>query len=176
MISITVQHQQSLGGKCGICGDPWDAEPRQHEAPGGAFANGIIAREYRPGQKIQVIVDVTANHDGYFQFMLCANNNTAQDPGQECFDKTVLPVLPDLTDKYYIGDHLGNHYLGLLLPDDVYCDQCILQVGCMLIKPYLFRLSPAGSMNHQIHYRGRFDGNRVARGRSLGNFVLRKAL
>ena len=57
----------------------------------------------RPGQDIVVKVDVTANHkvginkilgfevtasvQGYFTFKMCANNNTDQDPRQECFDK-----------------------------------------------------------------------------------------
>ena len=63
-----------MGGRCGICGDPADAWPRQHEAPGGRFANGIITRQYKPGQDIVVKIDVTANHKGYFTFKLCANN------------------------------------------------------------------------------------------------------
>ena len=83
------QHQQALGGKCGICGDPWDASPRLHEAPGGPFANGIITREYSPGQDIDVHVHITANHFGHFEFKLCANNDTRQDPDQACFDGCV---------------------------------------------------------------------------------------
>jgi hypothetical protein len=78
-------HQIALGGRCGICGDPWDDNPRLHEV-GGPFANGIIVREYRPGQDFEVIIDVTANHYGYFEFKLCPNNNTKQDPEQSCFD------------------------------------------------------------------------------------------
>ena len=77
-------------GKCGICGDPADAWPRQHEAPGGRFANGIITRQYKPGQDIVVKIDVTANHKGYFVFKLCANNNTVQDPGQAGFFKNLV--------------------------------------------------------------------------------------
>ncbi len=30
-------------GKCGICGDPWDDNPRAHEAPGGEYASTGIA-------------------------------------------------------------------------------------------------------------------------------------
>ena len=29
------------GGRCGICGDPWQDFPREHEAPLGKFATGI---------------------------------------------------------------------------------------------------------------------------------------
>ena len=32
------------GGRCGVCGDPWSALPRQHEAPGGKFATGEIRK------------------------------------------------------------------------------------------------------------------------------------
>ena len=48
--------------RCGICGDAYDAQPRQHEAPGGMYANGIITRGYTPGQEITVTAHVTANH------------------------------------------------------------------------------------------------------------------
>lgn len=41
-----VQHHRN-GGKCGICGDPWHDYPRQHEAPGGLYANGIITKTYK---------------------------------------------------------------------------------------------------------------------------------
>ena len=51
------------------------------------YANGIIVREYRVGQIIDVQVDVTANHKGTFIFRLCANNNIAQDSDQSCFDR-----------------------------------------------------------------------------------------
>jgi hypothetical protein len=46
------QHQfEVMTGKCGICGDAYDANPRQHEAPGGRFANGILVRQYTAGKK-----------------------------------------------------------------------------------------------------------------------------
>ena len=47
--------------RCGICGDPWDESPREHEV-GGKYANGIITRKYSPGQEVKVTVDLTANH------------------------------------------------------------------------------------------------------------------
>ena len=84
------QHQwDDLNGKCGICGDSYDLLKRDHEAPGGKYANGIIVRDYYSGESIKVVVDVTANHYGYFTFKLCPNNNILQDPTQECFDRQV---------------------------------------------------------------------------------------
>ena len=40
-----------MKGKCGICGDPFNANPRQHEAPGGIYANGIIVKTYLAGKE-----------------------------------------------------------------------------------------------------------------------------
>ena len=77
----------SQGGKCGICGDAWGDNPRQHEAPGGKYANGIITRTYTSGQDISVKVQITANHKGYFEFKLCPNNNLSEDKDQSCFDE-----------------------------------------------------------------------------------------
>ena len=117
-----------LGGRCGICGDPADAWPRQHEAPGGRFANGIITRQYKPGQDIVVKIDVTANHKGFFTFKLCDNNNTQQDPDQSCFDGRVLRIVPSGEDKYYLTTfNTGVFTLKLRLPRDLRCSQCILQ-------------------------------------------------
>ena len=79
------QHQQNLGGKCGICGDPWDG-PKPHEVPG-RYANGIIVDNFKSGQEVEITVQVTTYHKGYFEFKLCPNNNINQDPMQDCFDK-----------------------------------------------------------------------------------------
>ena len=45
-------------------------------------------------------------------------------------------MLPDLSDRYVIPHDPGQFFLKLRLPEDVYCDQCILQVMmiCKLIK------------------------------------------
>ena len=41
------------GGKCGVCGDPYDAAVKNHEL-GGQYATGIITRTYTSGQIINV--------------------------------------------------------------------------------------------------------------------------
>ena len=33
-----------------------------------------------------MIVDITANHQGYFEFKICPNNDIFKDPDQSCFD------------------------------------------------------------------------------------------
>ena len=79
------QHQQNLGGKCGICGDPWDG-PKPHEVPG-RYANGIIVDNFKSGHEVEVTVQVTKYHKGYFEFKWCPNDNINEDPVQDCFDK-----------------------------------------------------------------------------------------
>lgn len=78
---------QQANGRCGICGDGWFENPRQHEAPGGRFATGTIVRSYTEGQMIKARIQITANHAGSFTFKLCANDNPNQDPTQDCFDR-----------------------------------------------------------------------------------------
>ena len=81
----------------------WDASPREHEAPGGKYANGIITRNYTPGEVINVRSHITANHlvkhhwkstsikiydfQGFVEVRLCRNNDVTQDPDQSCFDQ-----------------------------------------------------------------------------------------
>ena len=55
-----------MNGLCGICGDPYDGE-RTSEA-GGLYANGIIAANYTMGDTIEVQVEITSLHLGYFEF------------------------------------------------------------------------------------------------------------
>ena len=38
------------------------------------------------GSYIPIIVDITANHQGYIEFKICPNNDVFVDPGQSCFD------------------------------------------------------------------------------------------
>ena len=52
----------------------------------------ITGKTYKQGSYIPVIVDITANHQGYFIFKLCQNNDIFQDPKQSCFDQMPLWV------------------------------------------------------------------------------------
>ena len=124
------QWSEEIGGRCGICGDAWDAEIKEHEAPGGKFANGVIVRHYRPGQVITVTSHITANHvvsgdniynwkninfvysflcQGYVEWRLCPNDNIDQDPDQDCFDREdAALVLEETGDtKFWIEDAWG---------------------------------------------------------------------
>lgn len=77
------------GGKCGVCGDPWnETQPRAHEI-GGYYANGLLGRRYTPGQVIDVEVELTSNHKGYFELRLCplVEYQGANAETENCFDK-----------------------------------------------------------------------------------------
>ena len=47
----------------------------------------MIVREYQPGDAMNITVEVTANHMGYFTFRMCLVREQNQDPDQECFDR-----------------------------------------------------------------------------------------
>ena len=60
--------------------------PRLHEL-GGPYASGeYIGRRYSPGQLIDIEIELTQNHFGYFELRLCPLNGL-QTEIQTCFDK-----------------------------------------------------------------------------------------
>lgn len=83
---------------------------------------------------IDVIVDVVANHKGFFAFRLCPNNNPTKAPPAECFAKHPLK-LANGESFYFLQDpkvkqehHQGLRVqLQLKLPDGLHCWQCIIQ-------------------------------------------------
>lgn len=85
--SFTVQWELN-GGKCGVCGDPWnEPKPRSHEI-GGIFANGKLVRQYTTGQVIDIEIELTSNHKGYFEMRLCPLiGNVVNAETEECFNK-----------------------------------------------------------------------------------------
>ena len=87
------------GGKCGICGDPWNGE-REHEA-GGKYAQGTIVKHYQVNQEIQVAVQITANHLGWMEFHLCPTNNSNIKATQDCLNKYPLRMCHSLHKGLY---------------------------------------------------------------------------
>ncbi|XP_062615337.1 uncharacterized protein LOC134277082 isoform X1 [Saccostrea cucullata] len=116
-------------GKCGICGDPYQQNPRENEA-GGKYATGIISKcyQYQPsGQNMDIQVELTANHLGYFEFRLCEHNDTSTAITQACLDKNLLRF-PDNSTRHYVrGSVYGVINLHLQIPPSVSCTQCVLQ-------------------------------------------------
>lgn len=106
-------HQIGLDGKCGVCGDAWDApEPRPNEY-GGTYGLGVVVRKYQPGAEIPIGIQLTTSHMGYnvqqilanfqlafqynglhfiyryFEFRVCPKLR----PTQECLDQNLLEVI-----------------------------------------------------------------------------------
>jgi len=127
---FSYQHSSEIGGRCGICGDPWGADLREHEAPNGKYANGIITRNYQPGSEITVKVLITANHKGYFMLRLCKNDNVNKDPEQSCFENpdSLLRISPSGSDRFLLTTSMGTGTFDVTLRlPNIQCDQCIIQ-------------------------------------------------
>ncbi|VDH96242.1 Hypothetical predicted protein, partial [Mytilus galloprovincialis] len=115
----------SNGGKCGVCGDPYQG-PYPNEA-GGVYAKGIIARTYKSGQDIPVKIQITANHLGWFEFRLCVNNNISKKITHDCLDKHLLKTSDTGLTRTRFSANSGIKELTLQLPKDLVCSQCVLQ-------------------------------------------------
>ncbi|CAC5362915.1 unnamed protein product [Mytilus coruscus] len=115
----------SNGGKCGVCGDPYQG-PYPNEA-GGIYAKGIIARTYKSGQDISVKIQITANHLGWFEFRLCVNNNISEKITHDCLDKHLLKTSHTGLTRTTFSANSGIKELTLKLPKDLICSQCVLQ-------------------------------------------------
>lgn len=110
-------------GKCGVCGDAWDAKPRAHEL-GGRFYKGVIVRKYAPNDTIIIKIELTANHYGFFEFRVCEEpKNTTQ----ECLDKHVLKLDENKSTKYYPKDGNKIYEMKYKLPEGLECSHCVLQ-------------------------------------------------
>lgn len=119
------QRQWSInGGKCGVCGDPWNG-PREHEA-GGKYATGLITKSYTEGATINVELQITASHLGFFEFRLCPNNNPKKAVTQDCLDQHLLHQPDGQTRVTEVG-RAKTYQIQLVLPAEVTCSQCLLQ-------------------------------------------------
>ncbi|XP_062592172.1 uncharacterized protein LOC134253624 [Saccostrea cucullata] len=112
------------GGKCGICGDPWDGV-RENEA-GGRYAKGIISRRYKEGEIIEAQVKITASHLGYFEFRLCPNNDIHKPATQACLDQYILHQ-PNGSVRFMEQGRTQVYVIKLQLPRGLTCSQCVLQ-------------------------------------------------
>ncbi|XP_062616040.1 uncharacterized protein LOC134277745 [Saccostrea cucullata] len=111
-------------GKCGVCGDPYQG-PRENEA-GGKYARGFLSRRYVEGQMIDIVVEVTALHYGWFEFRICPNNDINRAVTQECLDKHLL-VLSTGATRFTEVTSTGKYLLHAQLPAGLTCSQCVVQ-------------------------------------------------
>lgn len=115
------------GGKCGPCGDPWDTpQPRSNEG-GGKYGLGVIVEEWKAGQIVELGVELTANHMGYFEFRLCPHNNPRYPVSNDCLDKYVLNRADGSGPRYFPGPGAKKFYSNYRLPSEITCKQCVIQ-------------------------------------------------
>jgi len=88
----------------------------------------VIVKTYRKGADIDIGIDLSANHQGFFEFRLCPHNFHNGPETEECFDKYVLKRADTDQTKYYPGPGSGVIFNSTYkLPNDLTCDQCVLQ-------------------------------------------------
>lgn len=116
---------EKASGKCGICGDPHFGA-RDNEA-GGKYALGIITKQYRVGSVINVTIELTTNHKGYFEFRLCPQNDPYTPITEACLDRHVLNIM-GYGKRFMLYDEKTVMVdLQLMLPPGLKCSQCVLQ-------------------------------------------------
>lgn len=89
--NLKVQWKKN-GGKCGVCGDAYNARVKLYEV-GGPYATGFITETYQQGQQIDVMVELTAPHRGKFFFKICKQTDETVEVTQECLNRTPLKVM-----------------------------------------------------------------------------------
>ncbi|RUS86685.1 hypothetical protein EGW08_005559 [Elysia chlorotica] len=110
---------------CGVCGDSVDSA-RDHET-GGRFATGTIAKSYKQGDEVNLRITVTANHQGWFYFNLCARDDPSQPETEECLDRVPLK-LADGRNRFPLRPRVfGVVNIRVKLPEDISCSHCVLR-------------------------------------------------
>ncbi|KAF0715075.1 Aste57867_3582 [Aphanomyces stellatus] len=122
---------QTSGGQHGVCGDPFSGV-RDHETGGmyGTFpTNGAkaIGGCYAPGATVDIQIQITANHKGFFEFGLCKLNGKADKETEECFQSLAQP---NGEKQWQLPAGAQTFSMQYKLPSGVTCDgdsHCVLR-------------------------------------------------
>lgn len=110
-------------GKCGVCGDAYNDNSPQYVYPG-TYARGVITKTYNRGQDIKVLIQLTANHMGRFQFRI---GKLKKFPLTNDQLTHVVQTL-DGKDWWQVPDKQCRYYeIPLKLPSDLKCEHCVMQ-------------------------------------------------
>ncbi|XP_078352211.1 uncharacterized protein LOC144636882 [Oculina patagonica] len=110
-------------GKCGVCGDAYHEKNQAHIYPG-KYANNIITKTYTEGQEIEVLVDITSNHQGFFVFSV-GRIGTAPIT-QEKLNYVLKQANGD--SKWRLTSSANDVFkIKLKLPGGLTCDHCVMQ-------------------------------------------------
>ncbi|XP_018024961.1 uncharacterized protein LOC108680598, partial [Hyalella azteca] len=74
--------------------------PRDNEE-GGKYGTGVITATYKEGAEVELGVELTANHQGFFEFRLCPNNNPKRPVLNSCLDQHLLHKVDGSGTRYY---------------------------------------------------------------------------
>ncbi len=121
---FSVQWEKNKG-RCGVCGDP--SGVKKHVAPG-KYANGIIGEVYRQGQEIEVAVDLTSNHQGWFEFRIAKLTQPLQADDKGRLRGHLLELVGGGT-RFNLPRGSGDQVfkVKLNLPNGLVCDKCVMQ-------------------------------------------------
>lgn len=130
---------ETYNGKCGVCGDVWDPIPRAHER-GGPFYSGYVTATFKAGEIVTAVVQLTANHGGFFEFRVCPYDNPEAgdleldtagkmvEVSQACLDKHLLRMENGQGTKFYLNStNIGYYNASVKLPVDLHCKKCLFQ-------------------------------------------------
>ena len=110
-------------GKCGVCGDAYHLKNPKYVHPG-LYATKTITRTYKEGQDIEVIVDVTSNHQGYFIFRVGEIGTPPITQEKLMYDLKQ----PNGDTKWRINSQGNDVFtIKLKLPKGLTCDHCVMQ-------------------------------------------------
>uniref|UniRef100_T1KDI2 Chitin-binding type-4 domain-containing protein n=2 Tax=Tetranychus urticae TaxID=32264 RepID=T1KDI2_TETUR len=124
--------KRASGGKCGVCGDPFNGT-RSSEVPNGQWVTKppTLTGDYVQGDWINVTVNLTAAHKGYFVFRLCPAVTDEVEVTQKCLNQYPLEIVngsPGNRFKYNLGNQgSGMYNFTLILPGNLTCARCVLQ-------------------------------------------------
>ncbi|GBL98543.1 hypothetical protein AVEN_111652-1 [Araneus ventricosus] len=94
------------------------------------FCGGYTVQWQRNGGKcgeIKSVVEITANHRGFFEFKLCPHNDPTTEVTQGCLDQFPLEIADGSGTKYYPSAKTGPFVVHLRLPYHLTCSQCVFQ-------------------------------------------------
>jgi len=117
---------------CGVCGDEYNANPKQMECPNGQYCKKVITRNYKAGQTVDVTINFNANHGGVMQFRVCPVTDDNKEVTWDCLlahqmaiteagGKTVWQEPEGAAQK------TDDAHLHVKLPAGLTCKRCVFQ-------------------------------------------------
>jgi Lytic polysaccharide mono-oxygenase, cellulose-degrading len=94
---------------------------------GGLYGEGVIVQNYTQGQVISVIVMITANHRGYFEFKICNLDANGYMESEDCFAQHHVMTENGDAEYHLPSDEMKPFMFTLKLPEDLVCQHCVLQ-------------------------------------------------